>query len=71
MGKRFQVIKRTDTGVYRHRTSSPAQLDAVIAVAQSDPNTLWIVVKDLVLDRSLRVWRRDRGQVIPPWWRDA
>ena len=70
MARRWQILKRTPEGVFRTTTDSTEGMEEIVKIAQSDENCQWIVVKDRVENRRHQIWRRSRGTVIEPWWRD-
>jgi len=71
MARRWQIMKRTTEGVFRATTNTEQGLEEIVMTAQTDPATLWIVVKDRVLNRQAKIWRQNEGIVVEPWWRDT
>jgi hypothetical protein len=67
MAKRWQIMKRTNEGVFRATTDTEEGLEEIVKIAQSDPETKWIVVKDRYLNRRGLVWKRSQGEEID-WW---
>lgn len=71
MARRWQIMKRTTEGVFRATTNTIEGMEEIVKVAQSDPECLWIVVKDRRENRQARIWKRSEGVKIEPWWRDS
>jgi hypothetical protein len=71
MARRWQIMKRTTEGVFRATTNTEQGLEEIVTLAQRDPECLWIVVKDRVGNRQAKIWRRNEGVVVEPWWRDT
>jgi hypothetical protein len=67
MADRWQVMKKTDQGVFRTTTNSTVTMKKLCELAQEDPECRWIVVKDRVMNRRGMVWRRTQGEAID-WW---
>ncbi len=67
MARRWQIMKKTDQGVFRATTDTEQGLEEIVRTAQSDPETRWIVVKDRKLNRRGLVWKRNSKEVID-WW---
>lgn len=70
MARRWQILKKTTEGIFRATTNSVEGMEEIVKIAQADPDTVWIVVKDRVLNRRHQIWRRSAGVVIEPWWRE-
>lgn len=70
MARRFQVMKKTEQGLFRATCQTAEELEAMISQSQQDPQTKWIVVKDRHLNRRHLVWLRSQGTRIEPWWLD-
>jgi hypothetical protein len=67
MADRWQVMKKTNEGVFRTTTDSEIAMKKLCELAQEDPKCRWIVVKDRVLNRRGMVWRRNTTDEID-WW---
>jgi len=67
MADRWQVMKKTDQGVFRTTTNSETAMKQLCELAQQDPECRWIVVKDRVRNRRGMVWRRNHKDTID-WW---
>jgi hypothetical protein len=67
MAIRWQIIKKTSLGIFRATAHTEAQMRAIVEVAQQDPETKYVVVKDRVKNRRGIVWRRSKHTEID-WW---
>lgn len=63
---RFQIIKKTDQGVFRTSVNTVEELERVTLELTEDASTKYIVVKDRYLRTRGLVWRRGQEQV--DWW---
>lgn len=70
MARRWQIMKRTELGVFRATVNTVEGMEEIVRIAQTDPECQWIVVKDRVLNRRHQIWRRSKGVVVEPWWRE-
>ena len=70
MARRWQIMKKTDQGIFRATTDRTDCMEEIVKIAQADPECRWIVVKDRVENRRHQIWRRSTGVVIEPWWRE-
>ena len=67
MADRWQVMKKTQEGVFRTTTNSETAMKKLCELAQQDLDCRWIVVKDRVKNRRGLVWRRNTNDTID-WW---
>ena len=67
MADRWQVMKKTQEGVFRTTTNSDVAMKKLCELAQQDADCRWIVVKDRVKNRRGMVWRRNTTDEID-WW---
>jgi len=67
MAIRWQIIKKTPDGIFRATAHTEEAMKAIVEVAQQDPETKYVVVKDRVKNRRGIVWRRSRHTEID-WW---
>ena len=67
MADRWQVMKKTQEGVFRTTTNSETAMKKLCELAQQDLDCRWIVVKDRVKNRRGLVWRRNTTDEID-WW---
>ena len=67
MAIRWQIIKKTSDGIFRATAHTEAAMREIVRVAQEDPETKYVVVKDRVKNRRGMVWRRSTHEEID-WW---
>jgi hypothetical protein len=67
MALRWQIIKKTSEGIFRVTTHTEEGMQAIVQVAQQDPDCKYVVVKDRVKNRRGIVWRRSTHEEID-WW---
>ena len=67
MAIRWQIIKKTSEGIFRATAHTEAAMREIVRVAQEDPETKYVVVKDRVKNRRGIVWRRSTHEAID-WW---
>lgn len=68
MATRFQIIKKTQEGVFRCSVNTGEAVSEIIEIAKTDPECLWVVVKDRQRRLRQQVWRRSEGVVVEKWW---
>jgi hypothetical protein len=68
MATRFQIIKKTREGVFRCAVDSGEAVNEIIEIAKTDPDCIWVVVKDRTRRRRQQIWRRNAGDLIEFWW---
>ena len=68
MATRFQVLKKTQEGVFRCSVNTDQAVNEIIEIAKSDASCVWIVVKDRQRRLRQQVWRRNEGVVVEFWW---
>lgn len=68
MATRFQIIKKTREGVFRTAVNTGEAVEEIVKIAKTDPDCLWVVVKDRTRRIRQQVWRRRAGELIPKWW---
>lgn len=64
---RYQIIKKTDQGLFRVTANDLHSVDQIVTEQQRDPQTIYVIVKDRVKNCTVRVWQRDRDCKIE-WW---
>lgn len=67
MARRYEIIKKTSEGVFRVRVQEREHMEHMVELAQADPETRYIVVKDRYLNRRGLVWRRNTQEQIDYW----
>jgi hypothetical protein len=68
MATRFQIIKKTQDGVFRTSVNTVEGVEEIIKQAEADPESVWIVVKDRQRRLRQQIWRRNEGVLVPKWW---
>jgi len=68
MATRFQVLKKTQEGVFRCSVNTGEAVNEIIERAKADDSCVWIVVKDRQRRLRQQVWRRNEGVVVEFWW---
>lgn len=67
MAKRWQIMQRTNEGMFRVTCDCESEMQRLVEEAQQNPECRYIVVKDRVRNRRGLVWRRSQATEID-WW---
>jgi hypothetical protein len=67
---RYQIIKKTDQGVFRVTANDLVTVDQIVEDQKKRPETIYVIVKDRVKNTTVKVWQRDRDVAIEWWIRD-
>lgn len=68
MANRWQIMqKRTDRGIERTTTNDEIEMRKIVRDLQRSSKTLYIVVKDRVMNRRGMVWKKHDSTEID-WW---